>query len=248
MEMAHLLLHAGARVKALAGEALDLAFPPPPPPPADAPARRIVRPFCARCGEPFPGMLPDAFLCTNCAERDHTLAWARAPWRAEGYVREAIHDFKYRGRFHLLGPLTDLLEDGFRQFAAGEAWDALVFVPLHPLRQRERGFNQAEELCRELGRRQRLPVLPLLRRVRPTEKQAWLTRGARLRNLTGAFACREPSFLGRCLGKNTRFDANGLRLLLIDDVFTTGATAEACARLLVSEGASRIAALTVARA
>ena len=246
MEMARLLLEVGSQAKGWGREALDLAFPPAPPPSADDPTRRILPPYCTRCGEPYPGMLPPGFLCGNCAERDWTLSWARAAWRAEGHLRDAIHDFKYRGRFHLLSSLADHLEDGFRQFAAGEAWDALVFVPLHPIRQRERGFNQAEELCRELGRRQRLPVLPCLRRVRPTEKQAWLTRGGRLRNLIGAFDFRPPR--RGLLSSNTRFDVEGLRLLLIDDVFTTGATAEACARVLSSEGAIRVAALTVARA
>ncbi|WP_093288134.1 ComF family protein [Verrucomicrobium sp. GAS474] len=245
--MARLLLEVGSRVKGWGREALDLAFPPQPPPSGEEITRRIEPPFCARCGEPFPappsGLLPGAFLCGNCADRDWTLSWARAAWRAEGPIRDAIHDFKYRGRFHLLSTLADHLEDGFRQFAAGERWDGLVFVPLHPVRQRDRGFNQAEELCRELGKRQGLPLYPCLRRIRPTEKQAWLTRGGRLRNLTGAFAYQAP-----LLGINTRFDVKGLRLLLIDDVFTTGATAEACARVLRSEGVARIAALTVARA
>ena len=246
MEMArHFCFEVGARIQGWGAEALDLAFPPPPLPAEGETTRRIAPPFCARCGEPFPGMLPPDFLCGNCAAREWTLSWARAAWRAEGPVRDGIHDFKYRGRFHLLASLTDRLEDGFRQFAAGENWDALVYVPLHPLRQRDRGFNQAEELCRELGRRQGIPVLDCLCRVRPTEKQAWLTRGGRLRNLAGAFDFRRN---GRLPFLKTRFDVNGLRLLLVDDVFTTGATAEACARVLSSEGAARIAALTVARA
>ncbi|HEY8965258.1 MAG TPA: ComF family protein [Candidatus Methylacidiphilales bacterium] len=245
MEIPRLLLDAASKVGALGREALDLAFPPHLPDAAADPTRRIEAPFCVQCGEPFPGPLPGLFLCTNCGERDWTLGWARAAWRAEGHVREAIHDFKYRGRFHLLPFLADRLEDGFRQFAAAERWDALAFVPLHPLRERDRGFNQAEELCRELGRRQRLPVLPCLRRVRPTEKQAWLTRGSRLRNLAGAFDFREKGGIGPL---NRRFDVKGLRLLLVDDVFTTGATAEACSRVLASQGAARISALTVARA
>jgi ComF family protein len=230
MELAPLLSH----VAGWGRTGLDLAFPPHSPGPNTT--RRIEAPFCIRCGEPYDGAIPGAFLCPNCAEREWTLSWARAAWRAEGTVREAIHDFKYRGQFDRLSLLADWLEDGFREFAAGHRWDGLVFVPLHPLRRRERGFNQAEELCRMLGRRQGIPVLPCLRRPVPTPKQSWLTRGARLRNLLGAF-----SF-------NPRFDVAGLHLLLVDDVFTTGATAEACARVLASEGASRVAALTIARA
>ena len=214
--------------------ALDLAFPAPE---IDTAAtRRMAAPFCRRCGEPFPGVIVGEFLCANCEERDWTLAWARAAWRAEGGVRDAILEFKYRHQFHRLAPLCDRLEDGFREFAAGERWDGLVCVPLHPLRRRERGFNQAEELARALGKRQGLPFLGCLKRVRPTPPQARLGRGPRLRNLLGAFTY------------DARFDVAGRNLLLIDDVLTTGATAEACARVLAAEGASRIAALTVARA
>ena len=217
---------------------LDLAFPPIP---FDlTTTRRIRAPFCTRCGEPYDGAIFGEFICANCEERSWSLDWARAAWRAEGAVREAILDFKYRQKFHRLGPLADRLEDGFRQFAAGEAWDGLVYVPLHPLRRRERGFDQAEELCRELGRRQRLPVLACLERTRPTPKQALLGRGPRLRNLMGAFSLKEA--------RKPRFDVTARRLLLIDDVLTTGATAEACARVLIAEGAERVAALTVARA
>jgi len=199
-------------------------------------ARRIEPPFCRQCGEPYDGALFGEFLCSNCREREWSLAWGRSPYRAEGAVREAIHAFKYRQQFHVLRTLADWLEDGYRQFAAGERWDALVAVPLHPVRHRTRGFNQSEELCRVLGRRQGIPVLRCLKRVRPTPKQAWLSRGPRLRNLLGAFEFKR------------RFDVEGRRLLVIDDVFTTGATAEACARILVSQGASRVAALTIARA
>ena len=213
---------------------LGLAFPSPAS--VGNTTRRVVPPFCAQCGEPYEGAILGFFLCPNCQDREWTLKWARAAYRAEGPVRETIHEFKYRQHFHHLGTLADWLEDGFRQFAAGQRWDGLVFVPLHPVRRRERGFNQAEELGRVLGRRQGLPVLPCLKRTRPTAKQTLLTRGARLRNLLGAFEFK------------SRFDVAGLNLLLIDDVFTTGATAEACARILSANGARRIAALTIARA
>ncbi|MDE1171361.1 MAG: ComF family protein [Verrucomicrobium sp.] len=214
----------------------DLLFPPAAIDPELPGTRRVAAPFCRQCGEPFPGVFPGPFLCANCQEREWSLAWARAAYRAEGTVRDAILHFKYGGQSHYLSPLTDWLEDGFRRFAAGENWDGLVPVPLHPLRRRERGFNQAAELARALGRRQGIPVLPCLKRARPTVQQARLSRGPRLRNLLGAFQV------------NARFDVEGRHLLLIDDVLTTGATAEACARILLAAGAARVAALTIARA
>jgi ComF family protein len=150
-------------------------------------------------------------------------------------VREAIHGFKYQQEFHLLGPLSDWLEEGFERFFEGKKWSALVPVPLYPLKMRERGFNQAGELARALGRRKGIPVLEALNRVRSTSIQARLRRSERLRNQRGAFACKKG------------FDGKGMRLLIIDDVFTTGATVDACARALVKAGAEEVHALTVAR-
>jgi ComF family protein len=193
-------------------------------------------PYCQQCGEPHEGDLTHAYTCTQCAERSWVLRWARAAYRMQGPIRSTILRCKYEGQFHLFPVLTDWLEEGFRRHAAQEAWDALVSVPLHHVRARDRGFNQAAELAERLGRRQGLPHWSCLRRPHPTPKQATLSRSARLRNLRQAFTLK------------SRFDVAGKALLLIDDVYTTGATAEACARVLQAAGACRVAVLTVARA
>jgi ComF family protein len=151
-----------------------------------------------------------------------------------------VHAFKYRGDFFWIGQLTDWLEEGFQRWAATESWDALVPVPLHPLRQRERGFNQAAELAAELKKRIGLPSWDILERQRLTSSQARLERVGRLKNLRRAFRIKSPYW-------RRGFDVQGKSLLLIDDVFTTGATTEACARVLVRQGAVRVAALTIAR-
>ena len=127
------------------------------------------------------------------------------------------------------------MRDGFRQYYEKETWDALVPIPLHPARRRERGFNQSAEIARWLGAKVGLRVEEGLIRVKPTPPQARLRRTERLRNLRGALALAPG------------FDPRGQRLLLCDDVFTTGATADACARVLKKEGADEVAALTVAR-
>lgn len=196
---------------------------------------RVEAPFCQRCGEPFAASVEVVIRCSNCAGRRWHLEQARAAYRAEGWVRECIHGFKYRGQFYQLRRLGGWLVEGFDRFYAGGGWDALVPVPLHRRRRAERGFNQALELARWLGRARGLPVKDVLVREKRTEAQAQLRRSERLRNMAGAF------------GVKRGFDGGGGRLLVVDDVFTTGATVDACAGVLVRAGAAQVAALTVAR-
>jgi ComF family protein len=118
-----------------------------------------------------------------------------------------------------------------------ERFDALTPVPLHWRRQWQRGFNQSEVLARALSRRTGIPIIAALRRVRSTAAQAGLSNSGRRRNVTAAFASR-ASAGGMLAGK---------RILLIDDVMTTGSTATACALALKRAGAARVALLTVAR-
>ena len=212
--------------------ALGLIFPVGRPP---RPWVRLERPFCERCAEPFPRSLSDSFVCANCEKRKWALSRLRAAYRAVGSVREAVLRFKY-GREYFLRPwLGRWLRDGFCQHYAAESWDALIPVPLHPMRRRKRGFNQSLEITRWLGERTGLPVKEGLVRQKVTPPQARLRRSERLRNLRGALALAPG------------FDPQGLRLLICDDIFTTGATADACARVLRQAGAAEVAALTVAR-
>ncbi len=117
-----------------------------------------------------------------------------------------------------------------------ERYDVIVPVPLHWRKQWHRGYNQAELLAREVSQRRRIPLLKALRRVKATVNQSGLTSAARRSNIAGAFQPRAG------------IDLQGKRVLLIDDVFTTGATAGACARALKKAGAGNVALLTLARA
>ncbi|PWT99978.1 MAG: amidophosphoribosyltransferase [Terriglobia bacterium] len=148
-------------------------------------------------------------------------------------MRQWIHLFKYARVKTMEKPLGELLA---RALPRDEKIDAVVPVPLHWRRRWSRGFNQSELLARGIARRCGAPICGALRRVRHTTTQTGLSNTSRRRNMAGAFATRRPD---RILGK---------RVLLIDDVMTTGSTASACAAVLRRAGASRVVVLTVARA
>ena len=203
-------------------------------------ARRIEAPFCRVCSMPFAGEMPEGgFTCSNCLDRRFAFECAVSGWRHTGVVRDVVSRFKYQRQHYLRRPLGRWLAETWETDARlreGPPVGALVPVPLHARRRRERGFNQAEVLCRSLGRHAGLPVWDTLRRVRFTETQTHLARNERLENLRGAFAMARR-----------RRPVSGAHLLLVDDVFTTGATVDECARVLRRAGAASVRVLTVAR-
>jgi ComF family protein len=148
----------------------------------------------------------------------------------DGVVRRLIHLYKYERIRSLARPLADLL---LRALPRDERFDCMVPVPLHWMRRWKRGFNQSDLLARKLSRRTGIPVERALKRLRRTKVQAGLSNHARRNNMSRAFRARPVA---------------GRRILLIDDVMTTGATATACAQALKKAGAARVALLTVARA
>ena len=151
----------------------------------------------------------------------------------EGTLRELIHLYKY-GRIRTMArPLADLLAAAL---PLEQSFDAVTPVPLHWRKQWQRGFNQSELLARAVACRRGIPLVPALRRLRYTQTQAGLSGTNRRRNVAAAFRCRS----------NARKLA-GRRVLLIDDVMTTGSTAAACARVLKQAGAAKVVLLTIAR-
>ena len=154
----------------------------------------------------------------------------------EGVLRQLIHIYKYGCVKTLARPLADLL---VRALPLDERFDAVVPVPLHWRRRWSRGFNQSALLARALTRRSGIPTIQALRRTRSTAVQAGLSNSSRRQNVVAAFRVRRA---GAIAGKLA-----GRRILLIDDVLTTGATAAACAIALKRAGAARVALLTVAR-
>lgn len=200
-------------------------------------APRIEPPFCATCSEPFQGAITEAFACANCAHRTLHFESAVSAFRSRGVVRKIVHEFKYRKQSHLKYPVAEWLAEALADpRLEGRRFDALVPVPLHPTRQRERGFNQAELLAELLSRRSRIPLRSALQRVRYTTTQTAFDRTERMENLHNAFRLRKNG------------DVRGLRVLLIDDILTTGSTLSECARVLKAGGALSVHAATAARA
>ncbi|MBW7957287.1 MAG: ComF family protein [Deltaproteobacteria bacterium] len=193
---------------------------------------RICQPMCSTCGEPFPDSAGPDRECGACIGKAPPFISARSAYLYEEVVQDAVHRFKYAGEVSLAKPLGRLLS----RLPMPLVPHKVVPVPLHPKRLKERGFNQslllARVLCNELG-------LSLARagleRTRDTEKQTGLGADERKKNVAGAFSVRKPGSF------------KGMRVLLVDDVYTTGATIRECARALRKDGAE-VMALTLARA
>ncbi|MEO8591874.1 MAG: ComF family protein [Candidatus Solibacter sp.] len=183
------------------------------------------------CRTPFQNSFPldEAGLCALCRSGLRGFDAAYSFGAYEGVLRQLIHLYKYAGIRTLSRPLTALLGQALPR---DEAFDAIVPVPLYWRRRLQRGFNQAELLAHGISRQTGIPMAKALRRLRATATQAGLSNHSRRQNVTRAFGAR---------------NVQGKRILLIDDVMTTGATASACATALKQAGARRVSLLTVAR-
>jgi ComF family protein len=200
----------------------------------------IRAPVCRRCGLPLAGTVPaeDSLpVCPQCSSLTSELDGVCAFAFHGGPLREAIHQFKYRGLRDLAAPLGKLLNEGWVTLPPNDLdVDVIVPVPLHASRIRQRGYNQAALLARELGHHLERPVVEeVLVRVKDTIPQVGLDAQARRDNVHNAFQCVNGSLAGK-------------RVLLLDDVYTTGSTLEAAAGALRTEGVSLIWAYTLARA
>jgi len=198
---------------------------------------RFVRePLCERCGLPFEGSLTGLFECSNCRDVELHFTSARSAVLAKDTVLEVIHRYKYNRALWFEPFLADLLIRAAREEVRKEDWDVIVPVPLHPTKKREREFNQAERLARHLGRALDIPVQTRwLRRTTATRTQTLLSRTQRAENVRRAFA------------PTNGLKLNDERIVLIDDVLTTGATTNACAKVLRDAGAGQVCVWTVAR-
>ena len=191
-------------------------------------------PWCQGCGRSLAGLGMDVLRCAACRDHPAGVEEARAACRYEGAGKSCVVQFKYQRQLALAAPMARRMAAAART-APAVAADVIVPVPLHPVRQREREFNQSALLAERLGELLDLPVLEHgLRRRRPTALQAQLDAPARRRNVADAFLVPDPALV------------RGRAILLVDDVLTTGATARACVMALRDAGATRVRLLTFA--
>lgn len=190
--------------------------------------------FCTCCRTPFLNAFPldDMGRCALCRSGAAGYDAAYSFGAYDGPLRKLIHLLKYEKVTTLAAPLGGLLAAAYPR---DQRFDALVPMPLHWCRRWSRGFNQSALLAEAVARRTGVPVVQAVRRKRATAPQAGLTNSKRRLNVNGAFVSSEAAI-------------RGARLLLLDDVLTTGATASACARALKRGGATYVAVLTLARA
>jgi len=202
-----------------------------------ADVKLIEPPFCQRCGAVFPGEITVPFQCGNCRDLELDFSHARAVAVADGVLLDILHRYKYENALWVEPFVTELFADVAGPQVKTGNWDMIVPVPLHPRRQKEREFNQAEVLGSVLGKATDIALeTRFLQRTIDTRSQTRLPRTERRENVRRAFRFR-----------GTKGELAGKRVILVDDVLTTGATTNACARLLRQNGAEEVCVWTLAR-
>ena len=199
-------------------------------------APRLRPPFCAKCSQPFAGAITGSFTCANCEDRVLHFDAAVSAYRSRGVVRKVMHDFKYGRQVHLrhvLGRwLAEALED---PRLAGRRFDFIVPGPVASRAETRARLQPGRASRRALSRKTGIRLQPALQRTRYTTTQTQFDRTERMENLKGAFRLRRGS------------NVQDLRMLLVDDVLTTGSTLSECASVLKKAGALSVHAATAAR-
>ena len=204
--------------------------------------RLVSHPLCSICGRPFLDTSGDDHRCGGCLTRtprfSSARAWACYPREdiADDPLRQVVQKFKYGRKVSLGKPLGRLMAQGCQEYLSQRQVDLIIPVPLHPKRLRWRGFNQSVLLARQVSRAYGLPMDPfIVVRHKETSPQTQLSEEERRKNVRGAFSLRSAALKGK-------------GVLLVDDVYTSGATVNECSRVLKQGGAKEIHVLTLARA
>jgi ComF family protein len=195
----------------------------------------IEPPFCSICGTPFISEGIKSHPCGACVTHLKYFTMARALGNYEGALQAAIHHWKYEGRTYLTPFFAEWMAEGLVRYWSADSFDLLIPTPLHFQRLRERGFNQALLLVKELSHRTGIPYRKkILQKKKPTIPQVNLSGPEREKGLRGAF---------HLIGEE---ELKGKSVLLVDDVYTTGATVNECSKVLLNGGAARVDVLTLA--
>ncbi len=185
--------------------------------------------YCLRCGRAIKNQ---ADYCDYCKDNSFNFDKARAPFVYEDNVRKLIHNLKYGNAKYLAKEIAEYLADLY--FDTGINADLITFVPMHPKAQKERGYNQAEEIAKELSKITALPVISTIKRVKYTKHFAKMTNKERADAVVGLYEILDG------------VEIKGKKVLLIDDVLTTGSTVNECSRLLKKSKAESVTVLTFA--
>ncbi len=200
--------------------------------PCEALFPRLSPPHCHRCLHPFSSADTSSHLCGNCLTHPATCQQIRAAGTYKGILHDLVVRLKYHGEERLAVGLGRRMAHEIREIK----FDLILPIPLHKNRLRERGFNQAHLLAKEIARVSKIDLDPfILIKTKSTEAQALLPAEERRKNLKGAFQLKDSSKI------------KGKRILLIDDVYTTGTTIEEASKVLVRQGAETVEALVLAR-
>ena len=193
----------------------------------------IEPPVCTKCGK----MMIEESLCLDCQQSDHAFYRGISIFEFNAEVRRLIHRYKYKQEKYLSTPMIHWMTEGLKVYKWD--FDLIVPVPLHPIRERKRGFNQADLLARGLSKSTGVPLVNQgLLRIKNTPQQAKLSKEQRQRNLRDAFIISERAKSLKTFHNKT--------ILLVDDVYTTGSTANQCASELLAGGADRVYVITLA--
>ncbi|MBN2302133.1 MAG: ComF family protein [Lentisphaerae bacterium] len=195
----------------------------------------IDRPFCEICGDPVDGLIEHKYVCSWCEAARPCFVNARSAVRFNGALKHVIHEFKYSNGAYLVNDLGPLLVKCVHTNYTKIGFDCVTYVPLHIRRERERTYNQSALLARYVASDMDLPLLRCIRRSRPTASQVGLSLAERKQNVKHAFIASSNAHVGM------------RTVLLVDDVITTGATVNECARALLDAGAARVYVASVAR-
>ena len=195
---------------------------------------KIKQPVCYKCGMPLSE--EEKEYCMVCAvQKDRGWDRGRSVFPYHGALGNALRLVKKDGTAEFIAFFAKQMKESYLDFIRQVAPDCIVPVPLHPAKQRKRGFNQAELLAEALGREVKLPVRLLLNKKKKTKEQKSLSKHQRLKNVADAFAVNEKA-MGKCVPET---------VLLLDDVSTTGSTLTACAGVLKANGVKKVAFITV---
>jgi len=198
--------------------------------------RLNLAPFCIKCGRSLINSTKDNNCCRECSHRSYYFqrSWAAANY--EGVLKEAIHSFKFGAHLRLLPIFTELVINFAMRYIDIDTFDVVVPVPLHKTKLREREFNQAQLLAKDFSDKKSLPINSWgLKKIRNTKPQTEFNKDKRRSNIKNAFKVTDSS----CFKDK--------KILLMDDVFTTGSTLNECAKMLTESGAKSVECLVVAR-